>query len=408
MKVLIAGGGGYIGSHCAWYLVRGGHVPVVLDNWTGGRADRVEGMDVVTADADDRSKARIAFEHFKFDALLFSVAPRPVPRPARQLPEQLCPTLLGSGVVLAELCARFGVQKVIVLSSGAVYGQTDPAGVSEEAPQSPCCLPGEVAVSLERVFRCYAGYEAFALTVLRLFNVAGAEPEGTIGEERFAERHLIPTCLKALRDGSPFTLWGDNLPTPDGSAVRDFVHVLDVAEAVRLSLERPSPPRLAVYNVCSGTGRSVREILAAGEAVAQRTLTVEAGGPRENQVAWRVGSPRRIREELGWEQRHSSLEEILQTQWVFLQARGGEDAPAQKTAPGEASSAELFGEVAVKLGFVGPQDVKRALAIQREDAKASKPRRLLGLVMLEEGIITNAQLIEILRYYEKRETGDDA
>jgi UDP-glucose 4-epimerase len=405
MKVLVAGGGGYIGSHCAWYLRRGGHVPLVLDNWNGGRADRVAGLDVVTADADDRARARAAFEHFKFDALVFAVAPHPMPRPARALPEHLCPALLGSGVVLSELCTRFEVGRVVLLSTGHVYGETPPQGAEESAPVRPVCLEGEASVCLEGIFGCYASRGSFSLTTLRLFRVAGAEPERDNGEEHLPERHAIPQCLYALLNGRRFTLWGPSLPTPDGTAVRDFVHVLDVAEAVRLSLEQPSPPPAAVYNVCTGRGTSVREVMAEAERVANRTLIVEPGGAGGEPAAWRVGRRDTIHDALGWEPRHSTLAEIVGSQWEFLLARSRTRQDARENGTAGSGSAELIGEVAVKLGFVRPEDVTRALAIQEEDARAGRPRRLLGLVMLEAGIISNAQLIEILRYYDTDSTG---
>ena len=173
MKVLIAGGGGYIGSHLAWELHRGGEVPIVLDNWRGGRPDRLTGLDVVTADADERSRARIAFEHFKFDACVFAVAPPAVPRPARFLPEQLLPSLLGSAVILGELCARFKVGNVVLLSSASLYGTTPPEGVDEEGAQAGRGLSASATRSLEGIFRAYAEEGAFSLTVLRLFTVAG-------------------------------------------------------------------------------------------------------------------------------------------------------------------------------------------------------------------------------------------
>jgi len=402
MKVLIAGGGGYIGSHLAWDLHRAGEVPIILDNWRGGRPDRLAGLDVVTADADERSRARIAFEHFKFDACVFAVAPPAVPRPARFLPEQLLPSLLGSAVVLGELCARFRVGKVVVLSSASVYGATPPEGVDEERPLEGSGLAASAARSLEGIFGAYAREGAFSLTVLRLFSVAGADSGGKLGEEHLPERHLVPCCLTALRDGRPFTLWGEKLGTPDGTAIRDFVHVLDVVKAVKLSLDHDEAQPVRTYNVSSGVGNSVRRVLEAAEGITGRKLTVAGGGRDEGVVACSVGRSERIRSELRWEPAHSSLEKILKTQWEYLLKRG-EDARGVRGAEEEEPPVERFGEVAVKLGFVRPEDVERALRVQKEDAARGRPRRLLGLVMLEEGIITNAQLIEILRYYDRKD-----
>ena len=401
MKVLVAGGGGYVGSHVARYLRRAGHVPVVLDDWSAGRPDRVDGIEVVTANASERTKAGAVFEHFSFDAAVAAVAPRPEPRPARLRPERCFPVYVGSAVVLSELCALFGVKTIVLLSSGAVYGETPCEGVAETGTVAPVCVRGEACACAEKVFGGYAARGAFALTVLRLFNVAGGQSDGAQGEACEPERHLVPSVLGALAAGTPFTLWGDGLPTPDGTAVRDLVHVEDVAEAVRLSIEKPPGGGTACYNVSGGRGYSVREVIAAAEGVAGTSLSVAPAGTCPEQAACRVGRNGRLMYDLGWEPRHSRLDHVLASQWRFMQTRAA--ARAAQTPHAAETSAHLFGSVAVKLGFVTPGDVTRALELQRDEVLAGKPHRLLGLLLLDAGMLTNAQLIEILRHYEAHE-----
>lgn len=402
MKVLIAGGGGYIGSHVAWYLVKAGHIPVVFDNWSNGRPERVDGIDLSTGEAHERPKAKVAFEHFSFDAAVYAVAPPLEARPQRPRASKFIPSSVGGAVVLGELCARFGVTNVVVLSSGAVYGDTGMDGASEDTPERPECLRGDMDMCIERIFGGYAAEGAFALHVLRLFNVAGANPDGSNGEVHDPERHLVPVLVKALCRGARFPAWGTNLPTPDGSPLRDFVHVMDVAEAVRLCLEDPSRRGQVCYNVSSGRGTSVREVIRAAERVTGKSVNLVTGTPEVPVVAVRIGRSDAIQNALGWEPRHSGLDEILSTQWNF--AHGAhEQASKEKPSPVAETSAHLFGEVAIRLGFVRPADVERALRLQQEEVDAGKPHRLLGIVMLQEGMLTGAQLIEILRCYERQD-----
>ncbi len=405
MKVLIAGGGGYIGSHIAWYLVKAGHKPVVMDNWSSGRPERVDGIDLSTAEAQERPKAKAAFEHFSFDAAVIAVAPPLEARPQRLRASKLIPACVGGAVVLGELCARFGVASVVVLSSGAVYGETGLDGAPEDAPERPECLRGDVDVCVERIFGGYAAEGAFGLHVLRCFNVAGASLDGSNGEVHNPERHLVPVVVRALARGARLPVWGANLATPDGSAVRDFVHVLDVAEAVRLCLEGPPRRGHACYNVSAGRGTSVKEVIAAAERVTGKSAAVVPGVPDVPVVGVRVGRIEKIRKSLGWEPLHSSIEEIVGTQWNFVR-RTAQEAPEEGQLATAETSSNLFGEVAFKLGFVQRQDVERALRMQQQDVAAGRPHRLLGIVMLQENMITSAQLIEILRCYERTPEGE--
>ncbi len=402
MKVLIAGGGGYIGSHVAWYLVKAGHMPVVLDNWSNGRPERVDGIDLATGEAHERPKARAVFDHFSFDAAVFAIAPPMDARPQRVRASKLIPSAVGSAVVLGELCARLGVANVVVLSSGLVYGDTGLEGAAEDAPERPQCLRGDVDLCIERIFGGYAAEGAFALHVLRLFNVAGANPDGSNGEAHEPERHLIPVLARALGRGARVPIWGAHLPTPDGSPVRDFVSVMDVAEAVRLSLEDPSRRGQVCFNISSGRGTSVTEVVRAAERVTGTSVHTVPGTPDVPVMAVRVGRSEAIQKALGWEPRHSALDEIFGTQWNFVRCAQAQ-AAEEKPPPAAETSAHLFGEVAIRLGFVRRQDVERALRIQEEEVAARKPHRLLGIVMLQEGMLTGAQLIEILRCYERQD-----
>jgi len=394
MKVLIAGGGGYIGSFLAWHLRDYGFAVVVQDNWQGGEADRVRSFDVVSCPCDRKPEARTPFEHFTFDAVVFAVGPAWTPRPAVPPPELFLPSYVGSAVVLSEMCARFGVKHVVVLSDGAVYGDTGPEGVPEDAPAKSESLRSAGALACERIFSAYAACGSYAVTVLRLFGVAGADPSGGRGERHKPERHVIPCCLEAIRGNVPFTVWGTEYPTPDGTAARDYLHVLDVVEAVRLVLEKPQASGIRLYNICSGRAHTVRAVLKEAAEVTTVAPEIIEGPAAPQSPAWRVGNAQRLRKELGWKPLRSDLRSILESQWEFLQV----EKPRELT-----ETAERFGQVAVKLGFVTPEEVRRALAIQQEDARSGRPRRLLGLVLLEEGLIDNQQLIEILKYYERRD-----
>lgn len=401
MKVLIAGGGGYIGSNIAWYLLKGGHVPVVLDNWSASNYEGIAGIDSISAEANRCRSATTAFEHFKFDAVIFSVAPPPVARPMASKAEQVFPATLGSGVVLSELCAKHGVKRVILLSSGRVYGDTPEEGVSEDAPLRPLDLQARADACNEQVFQAYGEQETFSLTILRLFNVAGAGFGGKYSERHHPERHVIPALLSAQASGKKFVIWGDGLATSDGTAVRDFVHVQDVAEAVRLNLEKPLNKKTDIFNVASHKGYSVKEVIEVVESLTDKEVAFECRPDSALRAACRVGDNTRILKALGWEPRYSLIQDIIASQWEALKQTLAEADSQEDEEAALAESAELFGEIAVKLGFITQDDIKKALAVQKKDIAQGKPHRLIGLVMLEEGMIDNAQLIELLRYYDQ-------
>jgi len=400
MKILIAGGGGYIGSNIAWYLLKGGHVPVVLDNWSAEVSEAISGIDVVPGDAGVMTSAKTAFEHFQFDAMIYAIAPSPVARPLSYKAEQVFPDSVGSAVVLSKLCCDFNVNRIILLSSSSVYGETSEEGAAEDAPLEPLNIIGQAELCNERIFQGYADQGAFSLSILRIFNVAGASFDGKHGEYHNPERHIIPSLLNVIKSDTMFKLWGDKLPTPDGTAVRDFVHVQDVSEAVRLNLEKPFSRKTSIYNICSGCGFSVKQIIKEAEEFTSTEVPVEVMPDSSPRAAFRVGKNTKISNELGWEPKYSSIDEMLRSQWEEKSA-GSDKKKLHESPLYESASSELFGEIAIKLGFISKKEVKEALMIQQKDIKAGKPHRLIGLVMLEEGMIDNGQLIELLRYYEQ-------
>ncbi len=402
MKVLIAGGGGYIGSHLAWYLLKAGHVPVVFDNWSSGRSSRVEGIDAVPGNAANIHSTLSVFENFRFDALVYAIAPPRVRPPRVWSVDDVFPVHVPASVVLSNLCSRFSVKRVVFLSSASVYGETTEqgAGEADSAVLSPFTAEGKALSCCEEIFNAYCEQGLFSLTILRLFTVAGAAFDRKTGDHPDTSFQLLPSALQALKSGGPFQLCSSHPETPDGSAVRDYVHLHDVSEAVRLTLECPFSNTPNIYNVSSGYGRSAKEVITEVEKCVGETLSVTFKEVKEKQAPFLIGKNTKITEELGWEPRFSSLEEMVASQWDYMLHQVEADSIEESGFQVQDEGAELFGEMAVKLGFATEADIKQALKIQQHDITNGRPHRLIGLVMLEEGMIDNAQLIELLKYYE--------
>ena len=314
--VLVAGGAGYVGSHAVAGLVAAGRRVVVLDDLSTGHRDALRGTPLVVGSVDDadlvtrtcRAHGVAAVLHF---AGRISVA-ESVRDPA--LYERANVTATG---VFAAAVARAGVRRFVFSSSAAVYGNPERVPIPEDHPQRPTSPYGASKARAEGVLAA-SGLDVAAL---RYFNAAGAEPSLGLRERHQPETHLVPLALLAARDAAPLHVFGEDWPTPDGTCLRDYVHVVDLARAHVLALERLEAGRGGgAWNLGTGAGCSVREVIAAAERVTGRRVPVVTAPRREGDPAVLVADPARAARDLGWRASdRSRLDAVVADAWAFLQ-----------------------------------------------------------------------------------------
>jgi UDP-glucose 4-epimerase len=324
MRVLVTGGAGYVGAVSADALVEAGHDVVVLDDLTTGHRAAVPPVaHLVVGSYTDGAFTEDLLRKASIDAILHCAARSLVGESIRD-PAKYYRDNVAGGVALMEAAREAGVGRLVFSSTAAVYGVPDATPIPEDAPLRPINTYGETKRTFEGAMRWYG--EAFGLRSfsLRYFNVAGATER--LGEIHRPETHLIPNALIALEGGDPLTLFGDDYPTRDGTPVRDYIHVADLAEGHLRALEatgEPAPdgaPPFRVLNLGSGDGFSVREVLAATERVVGREVPHVVGPRRTGDPPTLVATNAAAREVLGWTPARSSLDEMVGSAWAWRQA----------------------------------------------------------------------------------------
>ena len=313
--VLLAGGAGYIGSHAVKMLRAAGRDVVVLDTLEAGHRAAVRGVPLVEVDIADNQAVRNTIRRYRVTsvmhfAALLSVG-ESVRAPARYYAGNVAKTLALLDTVVAE-----GVEQLVFSSTAAVYGEPRETPITEDHPTHPVNPYGETKLAVENLLPHYERAYGLRSVRLRYFNAAGADPDGDIGEDHRPEEHLIPRALAAAGGGPPLVVFGDDYPTPDGTCLRDYVHVCDLVAAHVLALaalEAGAP--LRVCNLGSGRGYSVREVVAAVERVTGARVPCERGARRPGDPAVLLASGARARAELGWEPVHGALDVIVETAW---------------------------------------------------------------------------------------------
>ena len=323
MRILVTGGAGYVGSASVEELVGHGHEVVALDNFaTASRGADLAGADVVEGSYGDRDAVRELLEARRIDAVLHTAARSLVPESVRE-PALYYTENVGGGIALLEAMRLAGVQRLVISSTAAVYGEPEVVPIPEEAPLRPINTYGETKRTLETAAGWYARAYGFRPIALRYFNVAGASQRN--GERHNPETHLIPNLLTAVERGEPFTLTGVDYPTPDGTTVRDYLHVVDLAEAHRIALEatgdRSGEDGLLALNLGSGRGFGVREVIAATEQVVGKKIDVREAARRGGDPPELVAKIDKVRDALGWAPSRSTMEEMVGSAWAERRAR---------------------------------------------------------------------------------------
>lgn len=319
-KILVTGGAGYVGSVCCLQLVKAGHAVHVVDDLSGGHADAVPaGARLHQMRVDDVPGVSSLLRAEKFDSV-FHFAGKIQVGESMTNPGLYFRENVAAGITLLETLREHDVSNFVFSSTAAVYGVPDTPSIPETAPQDPINAYGATKLMFERVLEWYANIYGWSVVAFRYFNAAGAA-EG-VGERHEPESHIIPLLLDtALGKRESFSLFGDDYPTPDGTCLRDYVHVLDIADAHILAAKHFGNPGFRAYNIGTGKAHSVREVAAAAEAVTGKKLNVKVAPRREGDPAVLCADPAKLKAALGWSPQHSELREIVRSAWEFARRR---------------------------------------------------------------------------------------
>lgn len=311
--ILVTGGAGYIGSHCCRALDAAGYQPITYDNLSTGHRSFAAGTLVVGDIADKATLARTFAEHDIVAVMHFaasSLVGESVADPQKYYVNNLAGTLS-----LLAAMREAGCNRLVFSSSGAVYGNADSKALPEDYPCAPINPYGASKWMIERVLADYRAAYGFGSFALRYFNAAGADPAGGIGEQREVETHLIPRAMMALQGHVPdFAVFGDDYDTPDGTAIRDYIHVTDLADAhVRALGYLAAGGESGALNLGTSQGISVRQVIAAVERIAGRPVPFRETGRRPGDPPELVADPTLARTRLDWQPRYSDLDTIIRT-----------------------------------------------------------------------------------------------
>ncbi|MCJ0902667.1 UDP-glucose 4-epimerase GalE [Rhodococcus sp. ARC_M6] len=320
MKLLVTGGAGYVGSVCSTVLLERGHEVVIIDDLSTGNADAVPaGAEFIEGDVA-KLASEVLGNSAEFDGVLHFAAQSLVGESVLH-PEKYWQGNVVTTLALLEAIRLSGTPRLVFSSTAATYGEPEQSPIVETAPTRPTNPYGASKLAIDHAITSYSIAHGLAATSLRYFNVAGAYKSA--GENRVIETHLIPLVLQvALGQRDKISVFGTDWPTPDGTAVRDYIHVLDLAEAHLLALESATPAEHRIYNLGSGTGFSVREVIASCARVTGLPINVEDAPRRLGDPAVLIASSDKAIAELGWTPTRTDLDVIVADAWQFLQDLG--------------------------------------------------------------------------------------
>lgn len=320
-SVIVAGGAGYIGSHMVRMLAESGYHPVAVDNMATGHADSVvSGATLETGDIGDTRFMRGLFERYQPQCVMHfaaaSLVGESMTAPAKYWRNNLVQTLS-----LLDTMVECGVKQFIFSSTAAVYGNPVEVPITEQHPQQPINPYGNSKLAVEKALADYSQAYGLRSITLRYFNAAGAHPDGTLGERHEPETHLIPLVLQVASGRREFiSRFGSKFPTPDGSCVRDYIHVQDLCTAHLLALKKlVEGAQTTVYNLGNGNGQSVNEVIAAARKVTGHPIPLRDDPPRAGDPPVLVADAQRARTELGWVPQYADIETIIKHAWQWEQ-----------------------------------------------------------------------------------------
>lgn len=317
-SILVVGGAGYIGSHMVKLLLSGGYQTIILDNLSSGFRDAVLGGEFIHADLADRPALDRIFATHDIDAVMhfasYIQVGESVREPAKYYENNVTNTLN----LLDAMVAR-GIFRFIFSSSAAVYGNPVTVPIPEDHPKDPINPYGRTKWIVEQILEDYDRAYGLKSVSLRYFNAAGADPQGQLGERHEPETHLIPLILRAASGRAPdIKVFGRDYDTPDGTCIRDYVHVADLCDAHRLALDHLlTDGDRAVYNLGNGSGFSVAEVIAAAERVTGKKIPVTDAPRRDGDPPSLVANAAQAHAVLGWQPKHDDLDAIIAHAWAW-------------------------------------------------------------------------------------------
>lgn len=325
MAILVTGGAGYIGSHSVLALQQAGYEVVILDNLVYGHQDLVEKVlntKLVVGDTGDRALLRQIFADHKIDAVMhfaaYAYVGESVTKPAKYYRNNLVGTL-----TLLEAMLEANVNNFVFSSTCATYGVPESVPIEEQQPQNPINPYGASKLMVERILLDFDRAYDFRSVCLRYFNAAGADPEGRLGEDHDPETHIIPLVLQTAKgDRESISIFGTDYDTPDGSCVRDYIHVADLAQAHILALKYLlSGGKTDVFNLGNGSGFSVKQVIETAREITGKEIKAEECDRRPGDPPALVGSGKKAREVFGWKPQYSDLRDIIAHAWQWHQKR---------------------------------------------------------------------------------------
>ena len=322
MKILVTGGAGYIGSHTVKELLRVGFETLILDNFSSGRRELVPGGEVAEVEMMDLEAVKGVFKTHDIGAVLHFASLIRVGESFLN-PRKYYRHNLVTSLNLLEAMVEADVRVFVFSSSAAVYGEPREVPIPESHPRNPINPYGQTKHFIEKVLEDYRRAYGLGSIALRYFNAAGADPDGSLGELHEPETHLIPNILLSLHGRKPaFELYGTDFPTPDGSAVRDYIHVTDLAAAHVLALKKLlASGKSDAFNLGTGRGYSVLEVMRKAEDITGLKLPTVLRPRRRGDVPILLASKEKAERELDWKPSHSSLETIISTAWNWHSRR---------------------------------------------------------------------------------------
>ena len=315
MKVFITGGAGYIGSVCSELLLNEGHEVAIFDNLIEGHRRAVDSRArFIQGDLADRDQMERALSSTRPDAVMHFAAYALVPESMRD-PSKYFRNNVSNGLNLLDAMLTTGVQRIIFSSTCALFGPPDRVPIDETAPARPANPYGESKLAFEKILRWYDQVHGLKFVCLRYFNAAGATED--LGEDHRPETHLIPNVLKvALGQRPSLEIYGTDYETPDGTCIRDYIHIVDLAHAHILALGATAS---GFYNLGTGGGSSVREVIAACRKITGRKIDTIEKPRRPGDPPRLIASSEKIKKELGWQPQFQSLDVIIETAWAWHQ-----------------------------------------------------------------------------------------
>lgn len=317
-KILVCGGAGYIGSHCNKMLSEAGYETVVFDNLVYGHREAVKWGELVIGDLADSQSLEELFSHYQFDAVLHFAAYAYVGESVTD-PEKYYYNNVVNTLNLLHVMREHGCKRLVFSSTCATYGEPERVPITEDMPQNPINPYGATKLMVERIFKDYSKAYGLQFVVLRYFNAAGADPDGEIGESHDPETHIIPLVLDAASGLRPdVKVFGTDYDTPDGSCVRDYIHVTDLASAHLQALKylesnQPSD----FFNLGNEKGTSVLEVIESARRVTRKEFQVELADRRPGDPAKLVGASSKTKRILGWKPEYEDIDTIVSHAWQW-------------------------------------------------------------------------------------------